>query len=84
MPRIQVTLDPVDHRRATLRAADLGMSFAEYTRRLIRADLATAIGTTDVRLLFALGNSGGSDIATHKDRYLAEAVEAEQRRTRVK
>ena len=35
----------------------------------------------DVRSLFDVGDSGGSDVTRHKDRYVGEAVEAEADRT---
>src|SRR5437763_1301146 len=38
MSRTQITLDRETHRRARKRAADLGISFAEYIRRLIAHD----------------------------------------------
>ena len=63
-----------DQRRA--RAFALGLSLAEYIRRLIRADLGQRPAAADVSAVFGLGNSGGSDIARHKDHYLGEAVEA--------
>jgi hypothetical protein len=74
MQRTQVTLDPVDHRRARRRAAELGVSLAEYIRQLVRRDLGEAVGRSDATSLFALGDSGGSDIAANKDRYVGEAL----------
>ena len=38
--RIEVRLDSDMRRRAYARAADLGISFAEYVRRLVMNDLA--------------------------------------------
>jgi hypothetical protein len=52
---------------------------AEYVRRLVRADLEGATPPNDRRVLFGLGDSGGSDVARHKDAYLAEAVVGQQR-----
>ncbi len=79
MQRTQIMLDPEDHRGAKRRAAEAGISLAEYIRRLVRADLEEA-PKADVSVLFGLGDSGGSggsDIANHKDQYIGEAVEAE-------
>jgi hypothetical protein len=37
--RTQITIDPELQRRAQARAAELGISFAEYVRRLLASDL---------------------------------------------
>ena len=76
--RTQVLLDARDHRRAKERAADLGVSLSEYIRRVVAADLAAPTARADVRDVFNLGDSGGSDIATDKDQLLGEAVAAER------
>lgn len=81
MQRTQITLDPAEHRRARRRAAELGISLAEYLRRLVRQDLESPMTRGDPTSLFALGDSGGSDIATQKDAYVAEAI-AKIRRSR--
>jgi hypothetical protein len=78
--RTQITLPPDEHRRARAKAAALGISLAEYIRRLVRADLGEPRPAGDISLIFGLGDSGGSDIARFKDRYIAEAVEAEWKR----
>ena len=75
--RTQIILDSEDHRRARRRATELGVSLAEYVRRLVRADLGGEQDRGDVSALFALGDSGASDIARHKDEYIGDAVEAE-------
>jgi hypothetical protein len=77
MARVQVSLSPEEHRRAKKRAADLGVSFAEYVRRLVAADLGEPTTRSDVRDLFDLGDSGASDIARWKDEYVGDAVEAQ-------
>lgn len=79
MARTQITLDPELHRRARERAAELGISLAEYIRRLVADDLEPAPPSVGVSAVFNLGDSGGSDIARHKDRYVGEAIEAEGR-----
>jgi len=76
MARVQITLPAEDQRRARARAAELGISFAEYVRRLVTRDLGEPPGTRDTRTLFDLGESAGSDVARDKDRYVGEAVEA--------
>jgi len=80
MQRTQILLTPDDHRRARRRAAELGISLAEYIRRLVERDLRGPIPEADVASLFALGRSGGSDVAANKDAYVAEAVEADRAR----
>ncbi len=76
MARVQVALPPEEQRRARERASQLGISFAEYVRRLIARDLGEAPAGADVSALFDLGRSDGSDIARDKERLLGEAFEA--------
>jgi hypothetical protein len=77
MARTQITLSPENHRLARRRAAELGISLAEYVRRLVDKDLQeTTPAKPDISVIFDLGNSGGSDIANHKDEYIGEAIEA--------
>ena len=72
MKRVQVSLTPEEDRRARARAAELGISFAAYIRRLVARDLA------EPQALFDLGDSGGSDVARAKHRYAGEAVQADR------
>jgi hypothetical protein len=74
MQRTQISLEPTEHRRARLRASELGISLAEYIRRLVRRDIGEQAIGRDVSALFALGDSGGSDVAGNKDAYVGEAV----------
>ncbi|MBW3605398.1 MAG: hypothetical protein KY460_10920 [Actinobacteria bacterium] len=75
--RTQATLDPDLDRRAKNRAGALGVSFAEYVRRLITADLDVEqpVGRP-MSDLFGAGSSGGSHIARDKDRHLGESLTA--------
>lgn len=77
MTRTQITLHPELQRRARQKAAEYGISFAEYVRRLIARDLGEAPEPAEPSVVFNLGDSGGSDIAREKDRMVAEAAEAE-------
>lgn len=84
--RTQITLPPDEHRAARRRAAEQGISLAEYVRRLVHEDLSD-VGSTpkaDISQIFGLGNSGGSNVAKHKQRYLDEAVEADFLKTKPK
>ncbi len=73
MVRNQITLEPEMQRRARQRATDLGISLAEYLRRLVERDLGKAPVPADPHSVFDLGSSGGSNIAENKDSMLAEA-----------
>jgi len=81
MSRTQVTLDNEMQRRARRRASELGVSLAEYFRRLVARDLTGPEATADVERIFDLGSSGGSDIAREKDTMIAKAIQS-TRRTR--
>jgi len=74
MARVQVSLTPEEHRRARARASELGVSFAEYVRRLVAQDLGETRASVGTDALFDLGDSGGSDVASQKHAYLGEAV----------
>lgn len=74
MERTQISFSPEDHRRAKGRAAELGISLAEYLRRLVRADLGERRPREDISSVFGIGDSGGSDVAREKDAYLGDAI----------
>ena len=75
MVRTQITLRPDTHRRAKRRAAERGISLAEYLRQVVdsdlgeqpKGDISAIIG------LFDTAASGGSDVARFKEQYLDEA-----------
>ncbi len=76
--RTQIAIDPELQRRAHAKAAELGLSFAEYVRRPVAHDLGEPRRNTDISLLFDLGASRGpTDIARNKDQMLGEAAWAE-------
>ena len=52
--RTQITMDPEMQRRAHAKAADLGISFAEYVRRLVANDLGEPKPSVDVSVIFDL------------------------------
>ena len=76
--RTQITLDPETQRRAQSKAAELGISFAEYVRRLIATDLGELEQKADVSIIFNLIDDGPpTDIARDKDKMIGEAVWAD-------
>ena len=76
MIRTQISLDSERHAQARARAAELGVSLAEYMRRLVDRDLARPPRTVDRSVVFDLGGGAPTDIAGDKDRLIAEAVAA--------
>jgi hypothetical protein len=82
MSRTQIMLESETHRRARRRASDMGVSLAEYVRRLVARDMATAAPKADVASVFDLGRSSGSNIARDKDAMVGEAFLAASRKSR--
>jgi hypothetical protein len=83
MARTQITLDPETQKLARRRASDLGVSFAEYVRRLVAQDIGGQRPKADPSVIFDLFSSGGSDIAKNKDEMIGEAVSSlRKKRTR--
>jgi len=79
--RTQITLDPEMQRRAQARAAELGLSFAEYVRRVLASDLGEARPDFDISTMFDLVDEGPTtDIARDKDQMIGEAVWGEHLR----
>jgi hypothetical protein len=73
--RSQITLDPETQRRAHAKAAELGISFAEYVRRLVAQDLGEPKPKADISIVFDLVDEGlPTDIARDKDKLIGEAV----------
>jgi hypothetical protein len=73
--RTQITLDPETQRRAQAKAAELGISFAEYVRRVLNENLGEPKKQADVSIIFDLGASAEpTDIARDKDKLVGEAV----------
>ena len=73
MSRCQISLDPEVQRRARKRAGDLGVSLAEYIRRLVARDLGSSQPALAVAAAFDLGHSGGSEVARNKKAMVADA-----------
>jgi hypothetical protein len=73
--RTQITIDPELTRRARAKAAELGISFAEYVRRLVANDLGGPRPKPDISILFDLVDEGTpTNIARDKDKMIGEAV----------
>jgi Ribbon-helix-helix protein, copG family len=79
--RTQITLDPEMQRRAQEKAAELGISFAEYVRRAIAKELGEPQPKPDISVLFDLGASDEpTNIARDKDKMIGEALWKEYQR----
>lgn len=76
MSRIQITLDTELQKRAQQHAGEMGISFAEYVRRLMARDLSRVERKASIECVFDLGSSVGSDISRNKDAMLASAFGA--------
>ena len=61
---------------------DLGVSFAEYIRRLVSHDLGSTSKPASPATVFNLGASGNSDIAANKHDMLAQAFSASRDKRR--
>lgn len=73
--RSQITLDPETQRRARAKAAELGISFAEYVRRAIANELGDPKPKADVSVVFDLGASAEpTNVARDKHRMIREAA----------
>lgn len=76
MSRTQISLDPEIKRRARQRASELGISFAQYVRKLVARDLEKPSREANPSAVFDLGDSGGADVARNKDTMVGEAAAA--------
>ncbi len=80
--RTQITMDPEMQRRAHAKAAELGISFAEYIRRVVADDLGEPKPKYDVTTLFDYVKGGPvTNIARDKDKMIGEAVWKEHLRS---
>ncbi len=74
--RTQIDLEAEQHALVKRKAAELGISMAEYIRRLVERDLAQTGPGADISAIFGIGDSGGSDIALDRKGATAEAIAA--------
>lgn len=80
--RTQISLTAEQHRLAKRRAAEQGVSLAEYLRQLIARDLGEPSAQADVTRLFSLGDAGGGDVAGDVDAHVAEILDRRHPRGR--
>ena len=73
MMRTQLSFEREMLREAQRRAGELGISLAEYVRRLVAEDLGQEVPSVDPATVFNLGGSGGSDVASEKAALLGDA-----------
>lgn len=78
--RTQIDLEAEQHALVKRKAADLGISMAEYIRRLVERDLNQTASSSDISDIFGIGDSGGSDIAVDRKGATAEAIAARVQR----
>ena len=79
--RTQITLDRETQRRVHAKATELGISFAEYIRRLVANDLGETQQKADISIIFDLVDEGPpTNIARDKHRMIGEAVWQQYRR----
>lgn len=79
MTRTQLSFETENLKLARVRAEQLGISLAEYVRRLVAEDLGESRCGPGAGAVFDLGTSAGSDVATDKARMVAEAFGALRR-----
>ncbi len=73
--RTQISMDSETQRRAHAKAAELGISFAEYIRRLVANDLGESKPEFDISSIFGLIDEGPpTNIARDKDEMIGEAL----------
>ena len=73
--RTQISMNLELQRRAQAKAGELGISFAEYVRRLVVQDLGPPKPKVDISILFDLGASEEpTDITRDKDKMIGEAL----------
>ena len=74
--RTQIALEPEQHALVKSKAASLGITMAEYIRRLVDQDLRRVGTGPDLSAIIGIGRSGGSDIASEGQAAVEDAVAA--------
>ncbi|MDE0066496.1 MAG: hypothetical protein OXN44_06455 [Acidimicrobiaceae bacterium] len=75
--RTVITLPDQVHARAKRRAAELGISFAEFARRLFEKELATPVPQGDLEAIRAMVRGEEFDMAGDGKRIVGEAFESQ-------
>jgi hypothetical protein len=73
--RTQIALSHEQHARVKQKAAALGITMAEYMRRLVDSDLGSTDTLADPTSIIGIGRSGGSDIAREGKDAVATAID---------
>lgn len=73
--RTIITLPDHMHARAKQRAAELGISFAEFARRLFEKEFAAAAPQGDIDAICAMVTGTSFDMARDGERIVGEAAE---------
>ena len=79
--RTQIYLEPQQHQYLKDEAHRRGMSLAKLLRQLVDDAVGTPHRGGDLTGLIGLGRSRGGDIGSHKDEYIAQAIEQHRRGT---
>ena len=74
--RTIITLPDHMHARAKQRAAELGISFAEFARRLFEKELDTAMPQGGIDSICGMVDGAAFDMARDGERIVAEATDA--------
>ena len=72
--RTQIALSQEQHARVKQKAAALGITMAEYIRRLVDRDLEPTDTLADPAWIIGIGRSGRSDIASEGKDAVAAAI----------
>ncbi|MGH2355169.1 MAG: CopG family transcriptional regulator [Chloroflexota bacterium] len=72
--RTQIYLEPEQHRSLKAEAQRRGISLAQLLRQLVDESLVRPRPRGDLSRIVGLWDSGGSDVARHKDEYIAQAI----------
>ncbi|MEX2278731.1 MAG: hypothetical protein WEA76_01440 [Acidimicrobiia bacterium] len=81
--RTQIALNPEHHAQAKQKAAQMGITMAEYIRRLVARDLDSTAPEASPEAIIGIGRSGGSDIVREsKTKIIADAVASQNAPTR--
>ena len=72
--RTQIALHPEQHARVKQKAAALGITMAEYIRRLVDHDLGPSDTLADPSTIIGIGRSGDGDIASEGKDAITAAI----------